>query len=175
MKEKGVVNMEDAAMNDRIEMQEEEDTQKDKFLTFTLGDEVYGIEIKYVTEIIGLQPITEVPELPDYIRGIINLRGQIISVMDVRLRFKKPFREYNDRTCVIVVDIKDISIGFIVDSVAEVLSILKENIVNPPDMGGGLQNRYIKGIGKVENDVKLLLDCNKLLNDNDAQNLENMK
>lgn len=167
--------MSDAAMNDRMEIYEEEDTQKDKFLTFTLGDEVYGIEIKYVTEIIGLQPITEVPELPDYIRGIINLRGKIIPVMDVRLRFKKVFREYNDRTCVIVIDIKDLSIGLIIDSVSEVLSIIEQNIVNPPEMGRGLQNKYIKGIGKVGDDVKLLLDCDKLLNDNDTQNLENIK
>ena len=80
----------------------EEDTQKGRFLTFSLDKESYGIEIKYVTEIIGLQEITEVPELPDYIKGIINLRGKIIPVMDIRLRFKKSEKEYNDRTCVIV-------------------------------------------------------------------------
>ena len=84
---------------------QEEDTQKGKFLTFSLGNESYGLEIKYVTEIIGIQPITEVPELPEYIRGIINLRGKIIPVMDVRLRFKKPFNEYNERTCIIVIDV----------------------------------------------------------------------
>lgn len=144
----------------------EEDTQKGKFLTFILGNETYGIEIKHVTEIIGIQPVTEVPELPEYIRGIVNLRGKIIPVMDVRLRFKKPFREYNDRTCVIVVDIKDISIGLIVDSVSEVLSIPDGEIVVPPDINKG-GNKYIKGIGKTENEVKLLLDCNKLLNEND--------
>jgi len=77
----------------------EEDTQKDRFLTFQLGKESYGIEIRHVTEIIGIQPITEVPEMPEYIKGIINLRGKIIPVMDVRLRFKKEPREYNDRTC----------------------------------------------------------------------------
>ncbi|MDP4095008.1 MAG: chemotaxis protein CheW, partial [Bacillota bacterium] len=86
---------------------QEEDTQKDKYLTFVVGSETYGIEIRHVTEIIGIQPITEVPELPEYIRGIINLRGKIIPVMDVRMRFKKSFKEYNDRTCVIVVDIED--------------------------------------------------------------------
>lgn len=144
----------------------EEDTQKGKFLTFILGNETYGIEIKYVTEIIGIQPFTEVPELPEYIRGIINLRGKIIPVMDVRIRFKKAFREYNDRTCVIVVDIKDISIGLIVDSVAEVLSISEDQIVIPPDISKG-GNKYIKGIGKTGNEVKLLLDCNKLLNEDD--------
>lgn len=145
-------------------MEEQEDTQKDKFLTFTLGTEVYGLEIKYVTEIIGVQEITEVPELPKSIRGIINLRGKIIPVMDVRLRFRKEFREYNDRTCMIVVDIKDVSVGLIVDTVSEVISIQEQDIVPPPDLNNGVSNKYIKGIGKVGSEVKLLLDCNMLLN-----------
>lgn len=145
-----------------------EDTQKGKFLTFSIGKENYGIEIQYVTEIIGIQEITEVPELPDFIRGIINLRGKIIPVMDVRLRFKKPFREYNDRTCIIVVDIQDISIGLIVDNVCEVLTIDEENIVPPPDLKADFYNRYVRGIGKVGSDVKLLLDCHKLLNENEV-------
>lgn len=154
---------------------QEEDTQKGKFLTFTLGNESYGIEIRYVTEIIGIQPVTEVPELPEYIKGIINLRGKIIPVMDVRLRFKKPFREYNDRTCVIVIDIRDISVGLIVDSVSEVLDIPDEDIVSPEDVGRGFGNRYIKGIGKVGNDVKLILECNKLLGEEETANLENIQ
>lgn len=153
---------------------EEEDTQKDKFLTFALGNEFYGIEIKYVTEIVGMQPITEVPELPAYIRGIINLRGKIIPVMDVRLRFKKPLKEYNDRTCIIVVDIKDIYIGLIIDSVSEVMSIPEGDIVPPPEVNKGFNNRYIKGIGKVGSDVKLILDCDKLLNDEETESLSNI-
>lgn len=155
-------------------LEQEEDTQKGKFLTFIIGNESYGIEIRYVTEIIGIQAITQIPELPEYIRGIINLRGKIIPVMDIRLRFKKPFREYNDRTCVVVIDIKGISIGLIVDSVSEVLSITEENIVPPPEVSKSYSNKYIKGIGKAENDVKLLLDCHKLLNDDIAENLINI-
>lgn len=149
----------------------EEDTQKGRFLTFSLGQESYGIEIKYVTEIIGIQAITEIPELPEYVKGIINLRGKIIPVMDVRLRFKKEPREYNDRTCVIVVDIQEVSIGLIVDSVAEVLTIPDQDIVEPPQMNKGFNNRYIKRIGKVGNDVKLLLDCEKLLTEEEFQGL----
>lgn len=149
----------------------EEDTQKGKFLTFFIGNEVYGIEIKHVTEIIGIQQITEVPELPNYVKGIINLRGKIIPVLDVRLRFKKEGKEYNDRTCIVVVDIKDTSVGLIVDSVAEVISIAESNIVPPPDINTGFNNKYIKGIGKVGEEVKLLLDCNKLLNDEECENL----
>lgn len=143
----------------------DEDTQKGKFLTFTLGKENYGIEICYITEIIGIQAITEVPELPDYIKGIINLRGKIIPVMDVRIRFCKEPREYNDRTCIIVVDINEISIGLIVDTVAEVLTISDDNIVTPPQVSKNIQNKYVKSIGKRGSEVSLILDCNKLLSD----------
>jgi len=156
------------------EVEMEEDTQKGKYLTFLLDKEVYAIEIKYVTEIIGFQPITEVPELPDYIKGIINLRGKIIPVMDVRLRFKKQPAEYNDRTCIIVIDVQNISVGLIVDNVSEVLSISDDSIVPPPEISRGTENRYIKAIGKVENDVKLILDCNKLLSDKDVENLDHV-
>lgn len=161
--------MSNVQMDEQMEV--EEDTQKGKYLTFSLGHEFYGLEIQYVTEIIKLQPITEVPEMPEYIRGIINLRGKIIPLMDARSRFRKPQVEYNDRTCVIVIDIQDISIGLIVDSVAEVLSIPDEDIVPPPDLNRG-GNRYIKGIGKVGNDVKLLLDCEKMLSDDDLETIE---
>lgn len=150
----------------------EEDTQKGKFLTFTIGKENYGIEICYVTEIIGIQVITEVPELPEYIKGIINLRGKIIPVMDVRLRFRKELKEYNDRTCIVVVDIKDISIGLIVDTVAEVLTISDENIVAPPQLNKGIHNRYLKSIGKSNDEVILILDCDKLLNDDELESLK---
>lgn len=156
------------------ELEQQEDTQKGRFLTFPLGGESYGIEIQYVTEIIGIQPITQVPELPEYIRGIINLRGKIIPVMDARLRFRKPFQEYNDRTCVVVIDVRDISIGLIVDSVSEVISISDEEIVPPPSIQK-VNNKYINGIGKTANDIKLLLDCDKLLNDDEVTGLTNLK
>jgi purine-binding chemotaxis protein CheW len=154
-------------------LEQEEDTQKDKFLTFVSGNESYGIEIRHVTEIIGIQPITEVPELPEYIKGIVNLRGKIIPVMDVRLRFRKASREYDDRTCVVVIDIEEISIGLIVDSVSEVLSIPESEIVMPPEVHKN-GNKYIKGIGKVGNEVKLILDCNKLLREEELESLSNL-
>jgi purine-binding chemotaxis protein CheW len=160
--------------NGQSDIYEQEDTQKGKFLTFILGKEVYGLEIKYVTEIIGIQEITEVPELPEYIRGIINLRGKIIPVMDVRLRFKKPNREYNDRTCIIVVEVKDVSVGLIVDAVAEVIAIQEQDIVPPPEWNKLLSNKFIKGIGKVGIEVKLLLDCSKLLSDEEVEIIENI-
>lgn len=150
---------------------EDEDTQKDKFLTFTIGSEAYGIEISFVKEIIGIQPVTQIPELPDFIKGIINLRGKIIPVMDVRLRFKKEEKEYNDRTCIIVVDINDVSVGLIVDTVAEVVNIPNENIALPPQLSTNYQNRYVKGIGKEGDKVKLLLDCGKLLKDSELSEI----
>lgn len=150
----------------------DEDTQKGRYLTFTLGQEFYGIEIKYVTEIIGLQPITKVPELPEYVKGIINLRGKIIPIMDVRLRFKKEAREYDDRTCIIVVDINELSIGLIVDRVSEVVSILDENISEPPHMGKSHHSRYIKSIGKFGDAVKLILDCEMLINNDEYEELK---
>lgn len=158
-----------STMNQEL-LEQEEDTQKGKFLTFSLGNEFYGLEICYVTEIIGIQPITEIPELPEYIRGIINLRGRIIPVMDVRLRFRKSFREYDDRTCVIVVEIKEVSVGLIVDTVSEVMPIRDEDIVLPQELKAA-QNRYVKGIGKVGTEVKLLLDCDKLLNDDEIDTI----
>lgn len=149
----------------------EEDTQKDRYLTFSLDRESYGIEVRYVTEIVGIQPITVVPELPEYVKGIINLRGKIIPVMDVRLRFKKEPREYNDRTCIVVVDIGNVPIGLIVDSVSEVLTIPEQDVVEPPQKNAGFNNRYIKKIGKVGNEVKLLLDCDKLLTDDELEGI----
>lgn len=152
-------------INDNIK----EDTQKGKYLTFFIEKIVYAIEIKFVTEIIGIQPITEIPEVPSYVKGIINLRGKIIPVMDVRIRFKKEPIEYNDRTCIVVVDVNDISLGLIVDNVSEVLQIAEENIVIPPDINKGMENKYIKEIGKVDNCVNLILSCEKLINDNEFE------
>ncbi len=153
----------------------EEDTQHGRFLTFSMGKEVFGIEIKYVTEIIGMQAITEVPEVPGYVKGIINLRGKIIPVIDVRLKFKKEPMAYNDRTCIVVIDINDVSVGLIVDNVAEVLTIADEDIASPPSNKTGFENRYVKGIGKSGGEVKLLLDCDKLLAQEEIKVLEEIK
>lgn len=148
-----------------------EDTQKNRFLTFQVDKEFYGIEIMYVTEIVGLQPITLVPELPNFITGIINLRGQIIPVMDARIKFKKNSIAYNDRTCIIVIDVKDLTMGIVVDVVSEVLEIKVEDIVAPPKiLNGG--RKYIKAIGKNDRQVILLLDCNELLNEDEIEEIK---
>ena len=143
--------------------EEDEDTQKDKFLTFTVGKEDYGLEIYHVTEIIGIQKITEVPDMPDYVKGVINLRGKVIPVMDVRKRFKFEEREYDDRTCIVVVHINDTSLGLVVDTVKEVSDIPEKDIQPPPEIAEGNRQFFIRGLGKVEEEVKILLDAEKLL------------
>jgi purine-binding chemotaxis protein CheW len=148
---------------DLIQEIENEDTQEGKYLTFTLGDEEYGIEIRNVTEIIGIQNITDLPDTPDFVKGVINLRGKVIPVIDVRLRFKLKEREYNDRTCIIVVNINNKSVGLIVDTVSEVIDIPKTNIEPAPRLNNKSGSRYIQGLGKVEDKVKILLDTRRLL------------
>lgn len=151
------------------EMETEEDTQKNKYLIFTIDKEEYGIEIKYILEIISIQKITRVPDLVDYIKGIINLRGKIIPVMDVRLRFKKMPMEYDDRTCIIIVDVDGLTVGLIVDRVSEVITIPEDQVVLPPITTKSAGNKYINGVGKVGEDVRLLIECSKLLNNEDKE------
>lgn len=131
---------------------DEHDVQKGKYMTFKSGNEYFGLRIQYVNEIIQFQTITAIPETEDYIKGLINLRGKVIPVIDVRLRFKqKPF-EYNDRTCIIVISVKSTVVGLIVEKIAEVVEIKEENILPPPTIGRGdkAHNKYVYGIGKVD-------------------------
>ncbi len=144
---------------------EEDDSQKDKFLTFRIGQEDYGIEISYVIEIVGIQQITEVPDMPDYLKGVINLRGRVIPVMDVRVRFHMQSREFDDRTCIVVVNLGETAVGLIVDTVNEVLSIPASEVSPPPRVSRGEGSRFVRGMGKVGDAVKILLDLNKLLSD----------
>lgn len=141
----------------------EDDTLKDRYLTFCLGKESYGLEIRHVTEIIVLQEITKVPDLPEFIIGVVNLRGNVISVMDMRKRFSLEQKDYDDRTCIIVVNIKGIAVGLLVDTVNEVLNIPQEQVDPPPKTHSGIKSNYITGMGKVEKQVKILLDIEKVL------------
>lgn len=145
----------------------EDEIQKEQYITFKCSDEIYGISIKYVNEIIGLSQITKVPETQDYLIGLINLRGKIIPVIDVRIRFGKEPLEYNDRTCVIVIDVKSTVIGLIVDAIDEVAAFAENEITPPPSVSDlAMQaKKYVFGIGRVNGEVKLLLDPDKLIND----------
>lgn len=151
-----------------------ESNEKGKYMTFKSGNEYFGLAIQYVNEIIQMQEITAIPETEDYIKGLINLRGKVVPVIDVRLRFKQKPLEYNDRTCIIVVNVKSTVVGLIVEKIAEVVEINEDNILPPPKIGHGdkAQNKYVYGIGKVGNAVKLLLDPDKLLNDEDLSVVE---
>jgi len=153
---------------------DERDTQKGKYVTFKSGNEYFGLKIQYVNEIIVFQEITKIPESEDYIKGLINLRGKIIPVIDVRLRFKQEPFEYTDRTCIIVVNVKSIVVGLIVEQIAEVVEITEGNIVPSPSVGKAdkSQNKYVYAIGKVGDQVKLLLDPDRLLNDEEITALD---
>lgn len=160
-------------MQDRInyiDIEElDEDTLKNKYLTFFTDNQLFGIPIADVVQIVGMQDITTVPEFPSYAKGVINLRGSIIPIIDVRLRLKKEEITYNERTCIIVTTINDSYIGFIVDSVNEVANIQIENISNPPRMGTDYINTYITGIAKLNNGIVLLMDLKKILNDKEIE------
>jgi len=149
-----------------------EDTQEGKYLTFHMGDEDYGIQIRFVTEIIGIQRITEVPDMPCFIKGVINLRGKVIPVMDVRARFNLPDRQYDERTCIIVVQLNTTSVGLVVDKVNEVADIPPENIEPPPRSTAGGSSEYIEGMGKMGDRVKILLNVGKLLYDSDLEQID---
>jgi purine-binding chemotaxis protein CheW len=148
-----------------------------KYLTFTLADEEYGIGILKIKEIIGMMPVTTVPQTPDFVKGVINLRGKVIPVMDLRLRFGMEAIDYTERTCIIVVEIEGdsgtIMIGIVVDSVSEVLNIKGEDIEDTPTFGTKLNTDYILGMAKTENSVKILLDIDRVLSEDEISILAN--
>jgi purine-binding chemotaxis protein CheW len=147
-----------------------------KYLTFARGTEEYGIEILKVREIIGYMEITAVPRTPDYVRGVINLRGHVISVVDLRAKFSMPPADRTEQTCIIVVEItgqdgRKLSTGIVVDRVSEVLNILAENVEDPPAFGTAVRTDFILGMGKVGQAVKILLDIDRVLSTNEAAQL----
>jgi purine-binding chemotaxis protein CheW len=138
-----------------------------KYLTFTLADEEYGIGILKIKEIIGMMKVTTVPQTPEFVKGVINLRGKVIPVIDLKLRFGMEPTDYTERTCIIVVEIDGTSgtvqIGIVVDSVSEVLNIKADEIEDTPTFGTRLNTNYILGMAKMEGGVKILLDINRVL------------
>jgi purine-binding chemotaxis protein CheW len=149
-----------------LELEAAEDIRQGKYMTFGVGGDVYGIELKYVNEIIQMQPIAQIPEVEHYIKGLINLRGKIIPVIDVADRFGKESFEYSDRTCIIVVEVQNVEVGLIIETIAEVVSIEEDDILPPPNLPkSSAQDKFIRGIGKIGDSVKLLLDPVKLLSD----------
>jgi len=139
-----------------------------KYLTFSLAAEEYGISILKVKELIGMMPITTVPQTPPYVKGVINLRGKVIPVVDLRSKFGLDSMEYTERTCIIVAEIpgtaKMIPMGIVVDSVSEVLNIKSGDIEDTPSFGSRLDTDYILGMAKVGGGVKILLDIDRVMN-----------
>ena len=160
--------------NKEIVNNDNEDSSKGMYLTFKLEGEEYGFDIAYVTEIVGVQPITPIPESAAYIKGIINLRGKIIPVIDLRLKFEKPEVVYDERTCIIVLAYGDTNVGFVVDNVSEVLT-LNDNQLEPlPSYGKELKRNYVKNIGKAANGIKLLLDYNRIIGEGELELIEEL-
>lgn len=147
-----------------------------KYLTFTLAEEEYGIGILKIKEIIGMMPITSVPQTPEFVKGVINLRGKVIPVMDLRLRFGMVEMDYTDRTCIIVVEMDGqagtVMIGIVVDAVSEVLNIKADHIEDTPTFGAKLDTEYILGMAKMEGGVKILLDIDRVLNNREIEMLD---
>jgi purine-binding chemotaxis protein CheW len=147
-----------------------------KYLTFSLAEEEYGIGILKIKEIIGMLPITSVPQTPDFVKGVINLRGKVIPVIDLRLRFGMGEIDYTERTCIIVVEIDGqagtVLIGIVVDSVSEVLNVKGEDVEDTPTFGTQLDTEYILGMAKMEGCVKILLDINRVLSGEELTVLE---
>ncbi len=142
-----------------------------KFLTFFLADEEYGIEILKVHEIIGMMPITNVPRTPEFIRGVINLRGKVIPIVDLRLKFAMESRAQTSETCMIVVHVSGVEMGIIVDKVSEVVNIAAEDIEDTPCFGPDVRTEYILGIGKSQGRIKILLDIEEVLSAKDVVSL----
>jgi len=147
-----------------------------KYLTFSLDNEEYGIGILKIKEIIGMMPITSVPQTPAFVKGVINLRGKVIPVVDLRLRFGMEEMAYSERTCIIVVEIEgpagSVMIGIVVDAVSEVLNVKGEDIEDTPTFGTKLNTDYILGMAKMEGGVKILLDIDMVLSADEVAALD---
>jgi len=154
------------------------DARAGKYLTFQLGNEEFGVRVLKVREIMGLQEITAVPQTPVHVKGVINLRGKVIPVIDLRLKFGLPNAEYTQRTCIIVTQVQGGSglllMGIIVDGVSEVLNLSAAEIEDTPDFGEDVSGEYLLGMAKVKGKVKILLDIDRVLSTQDLHNLNAM-
>ena len=142
-------------------------TEIAKALTFEIDKKIYGIDISYVTEIVGVPHITIIPGIPYYIKGVINVRSKVIPILDVRARFDLPEKEHDDKTSVIIINYLDIQVGIIVDQVAEVLSVMAENKADIPALERVTNNKFIEYILETNDSIKMILDVKKLIFDDD--------
>ena len=166
-----------AALAEKLDQEVKAVTEREgKYLTFSMAKEEYGIGILKIKEIIGMMAITPVPKTPEFVKGVINLRGKVIPVVDLRLKFGMDAIDYTDRTCIIVVEIAvqagTVQIGIVVDAVSEVLNIKADEVEDTPTFGTKLNTEYILGMAKMEGSVKILLDIDKVLSGEEMAVLE---
>ena len=151
------------------------DSRAGKYLTFQLASEEFGVGVLKVREIMGVQDITAVPQTPPHIKGVINLRGKVVPVVDLRLKFGVPAAEYTQRTCIVVTQVESgnstVLIGIVVDAVSEVLSLSASEIEDTPDFGEKIETQYLLGMAKVKGKVKILLDIDRILSAQDLHKL----
>ncbi|MEF3697216.1 chemotaxis protein CheW [Desulfolutivibrio sp.] len=145
------------------ETQKKQDAELMQLVTFSIGEEEFGVDILKVQEIIRMMEITKVPRAPDFVEGVINLRGKVIPIIDLRKRFGLSTREHDKHTRIIVIEINNMIVGFVVDSVSEVLRIPSNTVEPPPPVVSGLESEYISGVGKLEDRLLILLDLDRLL------------
>ena len=163
--------MSNSVVNEEINLEEDMVELENTFLTFYAYNKLFGINIGNVVQIISFQPVSKIPEFPSYAIGVINLRGEVIPIIDFSMRFGEEPKEYNERTCIIVTKIKDGHIGFVVDAVDEVIKIEKEDISDPPKVIGAIHDAYLMGIGRKNNKKSLLLDIEKVVMEDDISML----
>lgn len=138
-------------------------TNGGEILLYYINDVLYGIEIQYITEIIGIQPITTVPKVPEFIKGVINIRGKVVPVISIRNKINQPEIPYDDKTCIIVVEVNELTVGLIVDRVREITTVLPTDTCSAPDYKNVNENQYIQSIIDSGGEIKQLLDIQKLL------------
>jgi purine-binding chemotaxis protein CheW len=164
------------ALSEERSMAVKTDERAGKYLVFHLGNEEFGIRVLKVREIMGVLDITAVPQTPAYVKGVINLRGKVIPVVDLRLKFGLPETEYTQRTCIIVVQVQGeggvVLMGIVVDGVAEVLNLAPGDIEDTPDFGQGVATPYLLGMAKIKGKVKILLEINQVLTSQELHGIE---
>jgi len=170
-----MVKEKNESFDDDFDDDDDESVSENQFLTFKVDSENYGINIMQVVEIIRMIKITEVPHTYQFIKGIINLRGKIIPVMDIRIRFGIPEKDYDERTCIIVTNMKDVDMGIIVDRVSEVVEVLESQIDPMPKINNKNAQKYVKGIGKVGDEIKILLDLDRLLFNEELETIKQIQ
>lgn len=154
------------------ETQKKQDAELIQLVTFSIGEEEFGVDILKVQEIIRTMEITKVPKAPDFVEGVINLRGNVIPIIDLRKRFGLATREHDKHTRIIVIEISNMIVGFVVDSVSEVLRIPANTVEPPPPVVSGLESEYISGVGKLEDRLLILLDLDRLLSGDEKKVLQ---